>query len=289
MISVATFFRGLSRLKGFLGLFAIFMATVLALNVLRTSDGFWNVFAARFDRAPLYQLQQIFLPDDEQEIAVLVVGDSLFQDAIPDGIANGILRRVVISGMDADDVGNLFGALREGHKATQTRVCNVIVQASPNFMVRAKAQGAGQEIGLISAASPSDLLNPKQAARVFAVIKGWINAETRDDSFRALPHKRVERAVGQAKFADPNMENWTAATRQLDQSASIFFVDNRETDWGLGSDLEVSLRRALDDTEGASKRMTWSSLAAAASFPALGCDKPSFRAVRAAAWAARGN
>ena len=289
MISAATFFRILPRLNGLFGLIAIFMATVLALNVLRSSDAFWNILSARFDRAPLYQLQQIFLPDQEQDIAVLVVGDSLFQDAIPDSISGGTLRRVVISGMDADDVGNLFAALRDGHSATQTRVCNVIVQASPSFAARTKEQGEGQDIGFISAASPSDLLSPKQAARVFAVINAWINAQTKDDGFRTLPHMRVARAAGQAKFADPNLENWTKATQGLDQTRSVFFIDKRKTNWGLGSDLEVTLRRVLQDTEAGSKKMIWSELTAAASFPALGCDKESFRAARAAASAARGN
>lgn len=275
--------------KGLLSFVAIFMATVLALNVLRSSDVFWYVLSARFDSAPRYQLQQIFLPDQKRDIAVLVVGDSLFQDEIPDSISGGILRRAVISSMDADDVSNLFEALREGHKATQTRVCNVVVQASPNFMIRSKPQGAGQEIGLIRAANPSDLLSPKKAARVFAVIKAWIKAQTRDDDFQTMPHLRVARAVGQTKFSDPNLENWTAATKHLDEASAIFFVDSRGTNWGLGSDLEMKLRRALGNTETASKRMTWSDLSALATFPSLDCGTPSFLAAQAAARKARVN
>ena len=289
MTSGVALFRILSRFKSLIGLFAIFMATVLALNVLRTSDAFWSVFSVRFDHAPRYQLQQIFLPDQERDIAVLIIGDSLFQDAMPDRIANGTLRRAVISGMDADDVGTLFEALRQGHTATQTRVCNVIVQASPNFMARAKAQSAGQEIGLISVAQPSDFLNPKQAARVFKVVKAWIKAQTYDRSFRTLPHLRIERTVGQAKFADATLENWTEATQHIDQANSIFLIDDRATEWGLDSDLEVSLRRALANTEAAATRMTWSILAATAYFPSLGCDKQSFLAAHTAALSARGN
>ena len=270
-------FAWLGSAAAFVG---VFLSAVLALNMLRTSDVFWTLLSGRFSRAEDYQLQQIYLPDQRREIAILVVGDSLFHDAIPDTLGGGIVERVVISAFDSDDVVDLFSAMRAGRRATQTLVCNVVVQASPNFLVRARAQGKGQNIGAIRAAQPSGWFEPERAAMTYDVIQRWMKVPDDGGDFRSLPANRVSAHVGQARFADPTLENFGMIRTALPPENVVFVIDDRVTDWGRGSDLVETLPKVLSATEDLASNVTWARLDVAARLPALTCDELSFVKLR---------
>lgn len=274
----------LGSVAAFLG---VFLSAVLALNLVRTSDLFWTLLSDRFSRTEGYQLQQVFLPDQQREISLLVVGDSLFQDSIPDALGRGIVERVVVSSFDSVDVVDLFGGMRAGQHATKTRLCNVVIQASPNFLVRARALKKGQEIGAIRAAQQIGWLEPERAAMTYDVIQRWMKISEEVGDFRSLPTGRVAAHVGQARFADPTRENYRAIRKALPQENILFVMDTRVTDWGNDSDLVESLPGVLSETEAEEPNVTWVPLEGVAQLPALSCLDASFGMLRESARSVR--
>ncbi len=282
--------RGLALLGQVAAFVAVLIGTILVLNLLRTAPAFWSALSYRFSRAYDYQLQQVFLPDRAQDIAVLVVGDSRFQHLIPDTVAKGLLRRVWIPDMDALDAHNLFAGLRTAHAATRTRVCNVIVQTSPSFMTRETGAGRLQDISFLSDTRYEALLDPGRAARIFAIFKAWAGVEL-GLSAATGGDKRVRLYVGKARSADPELEDWKEIAKLLTPAAvnALFLVDAREVDKASAAELLGALPKALAETEAQEPRMTWGHVEGAAMLPPLSCEDASFAGTRTAAKATRQN
>ena len=274
-----------------IGFGLVFLLTVGSLNLLRTSDIFWSLLSSRFGKDPAYQLQNVFLPDREREVAVLVLGDSLFQNSIPDSVADGVIERVVLQSVDSTDVVTLFKGIAAGERATHTRICTVIMQASPNFMARAKPLGDPLVTANLTLARKGSLESVRRAGYVFRILKSWVEATPAAGDVRDLPPLRLGRHVALARFADPQLENWTDAVAVLrdHKSPILLATDPRGTDWGAGSDLVAALPAALTATEGELPQVAWIPVDRVAGLPKAGCADGSAEMLRAAARRLRGS
>lgn len=222
---------------------AVAALTILSLNLVRAVPGFWSLLNFRFVGAERYQLQTLLRPGDKNPISTLVVGDSLFQDTVwPNVSTIAGARRVVQNGFDSDDALRTYVGLHRSQGASRTFVCTVVIQISPLFMVRAREMGQGQDITMLTRDRVTDYLNPLATKRTFEVLRQWAQAAQGADP-AAEPHGRLPRHVGQARFSDPTFENWTALTEMMRNfnGRTILVIDDRETDFGMGSDLVDTL------------------------------------------------
>jgi hypothetical protein len=237
---------------------AVFAATTLILALLPTTNAFWRVMDLRFSQDERYQIQSMFLPDHKRVVPLAVIGDSLFQSAVtaqagqPDGAA-----RIVINGYDADDFRDVFSAIRAGEASTKTRICTLVLQISPNFLVRAKSQHMPQAYHLLPVyAGPGGYTD--RVRNFFGAVASWVGTWDGGDIMNA-PHLRVSRHVGQTRFADPTEENWKRALARIKNNKIpvLGILDLRETDWGEDGNLVQETERLLTQLSKDSRSFSW--------------------------------
>ncbi|MEX0275904.1 MAG: hypothetical protein AB3N19_00170, partial [Ruegeria sp.] len=228
---------------------AVFLFTfafvVLVFGKLPEQRAFWQFLNLRFSQDERYQAQTLFLPDQKTEFSAVIVGDSLFQSSVPEWIAElPNTQRIIVNSYDPDDLRLVSRALVPGDRRTKSKVCAIIVQVSPLFSLRARSMGANSDPELLR----SVLRKRGWEADVklfFEILKKWANTERSLPDLDSEPG-RPPRMVGQARFSDPNEENWERAFGSFDRYKGqiIGVFDDRDTDWGDGGDLvETTLRQ----------------------------------------------
>lgn len=238
-----------------------FLAVIGIIHVLPNTDTFWRVLSLKFSQDERYQLQNLFLPDEKRMIPFLLVGDGLFQTTVQDGMV-GVSppERIFINSYDPDDLGAVFKGLKMGSKNTQTQICNLLVQVSPLFSLRAKADGAGQHIRLMRNVFYRQTLEDS-VKTFFDILVKWAN--TRRNIEMVLDrHGRPKRMVGQARFASDDVENWNYAFGGVGdfKGKVIAVLDTRKTDWGKDSDLISATIEKLDALTTEHQHVSWVSL-----------------------------
>lgn len=229
---------------------AIFISILAIIAALPSTKYFWQLLGPRFATNTQYQVQSLFLPDQRRTLNNLVVGDSSFQHKI-DEIIGGKeeVSTLVINGYDSNDVNMVIRAIQTGEGLTHTRICRVIIQISPNFAVRAKAQGTRPNTKLIAYTGFSGNFF-KEAAQTFDILKSWAKVRPDGDGLNHDP-LRVTRHVGQTRSVDPNNENWEIAFARLERikGAVIGILDTRGTDWGESDKLEAATLDLMQNLE----------------------------------------
>ncbi len=234
---------------------------------------FWKTLNTRFAQDERYQVQALFLPDRKKKYSAVVVGDSLFQQSIPDSILDQPnTPRVIINGYDADDLRLVSRALVPGDRRTKSEVCALVVQVSPLFSLRAKALGANSDPELLR-----KVLRRRELATsitlFFEIIQKWAKTERSLPDLQSDP-ARPPRMVGQAKFSDPNGENWGRAFDGFERYKGkiIAVFDTRGTDWGDNGNLIESTLNRLEAMAAGDERFTWTTLEGLGSASVPGCD-----------------
>ena len=236
---------------------AFVLVTLLVIE-LPTTNAFWQVMNLRFSKDQRYQLQRISLPDQGQFVPLVVSGDAMFQSAVDRqvGALDGA-RRIVVNGYDPDDARALFSVIYYGERYTKTRVCNLLLQVSPNFAVRAKSFDVPQAYGLLSTYAGTKKLEYR-IKDFFLIINQWFQAHD-DGDLMAANSDRLARHVGQTRFADPTEENWQRAFGRLNRfhGKVLGVLDTRGTDWGEGSNLIQETERLLQRLSKRSAAFSW--------------------------------
>lgn len=216
------------------------------MGALTASHGFWQLLNYRFSQDARYQAQTIFLPDQARNHDLLIVGDSLFLSSLPSYLTENENILLQIDGYDPNDLAIVASALQFGKEISDTRICTVLVQVSPLFAIRAKAFGKNLDISLLKEkAKRRDVSDDVKF--FFEAIETWGASEKNSIGFHSDP-QRPKRLVGQARFTDPNDENWERAFVELlkHEGAVIGIFDIRGTDWGVEGDVVEMTRQKLD-------------------------------------------
>lgn len=251
-----------------------FAFVVLVFGKLPEQRAFWQFLNLRFSRDERYQVQTLFLPDQKTEFSAVIVGDSLFQSSVPEWIAElPNTQRIIVNSYDPDDLRLVSRALVPGDRRTKSKVCAIIVQVSPLFSLRARSMGANSDPELLR----SVLRKRGWEADVklfFEILKKWANTEHSLPDLDSEPG-RPPRMVGQARFSDPNRENWERAFGSFDRYKGpiIGVFDDRNTDWGDGGDLVDTTLKQLDVLAAENDNFTWATLENFESIPVQGCER----------------
>lgn len=231
--------------------------TIWLMGVLTASNFFWQLLNHRFSQDARYQAQTIFLPDQARSHDLLIVGDSLFLSSLPKNLTEKGSTLLQIDGYDPNDLAIVGSALQFGKEITDTRICTVLVQVSPLFAIRAKAFGKSLDISLLKDKTKRRDLSD-DVKYFFEVIETWGASEKSGVEPGSDP-LRPTRLVGQARFADPNDENWERAFEEVlkHDGAVIGVFDTRGTDWGIESDVVKMTRQRLDALARSDDGFSW--------------------------------
>lgn len=237
---------------------AVLASTSLLLIILPTTNAFWRVMDLRFSKDERYQMQSLFVPDRKRLVPLAVVGDSMFQSAVASqaGPLDGT-SRIVINGYDSDDVGNVFAAIQSGQNYTKTRICTLVLQISPNFVVRAKSQHVQQSFDLLQTYVGRHQYHIR-IKNFFRILDRWFHSQD-DGDLLAAPHHRAAIHVGQGRFADPAGENWKRAFSRMNSAKVqvLGVLDIRGTDWGEDGNLVQETERSLAQLSENSTTFSW--------------------------------
>ena len=254
-------------------LFAVvFVICLGALAGLALSGIQWSVLGKGFSQDSRYQLHSFLLMERPREVPLLLVGDSSFQAAVPDQTVSQQHERVTINHYDSDDLADVIRSLRSDAVRLNVKVCTVVAQVSPFFMVRAKQLGARQNIVLARNFSRLSAEKPFAAVEhLFSTIDLWMQTKTSD----LEADGRLSMLAGQGRRADPAQENWK---RVMGEAAKfkgnvVFVSDAGGTDLGPGSELPDRLQSALETavTEHP-ERISFSSIEALDDLTLPGCE-----------------
>ncbi len=238
---------------GGIGLFAaVFVICALLLHAIGMNGLHWTLMQARFAGDPQHQVQAMFLPAKRRDIRLAIVGDSLFHASIPEGLASepGV-ERVVINAYDSEDLEDFLAMSLMAKGRLKVRVCHVLAQAMPSFMVRAKAMGDPQKQDLLRLQTRiKGNTFGRSIESVFSGIDRWTDLAPVGDPMLA-PHGRVSALIGQARWVDPERENWNVVLGRLKNfdGQLILVEDPRITDVGPDSKLSAALAETVAKTD----------------------------------------
>lgn len=242
------------------------------MYALPSSAHFWKALNIRFSQDEKYQFQTLFLPDLNREYGLLIIGDSLFQNSIPRNIANQQnVKRIIVNSYDADDLRSFARALRSVVQHSESKVCNLLLQVSPIFSLRSKALRGELDSDLIE-----DVLkrrNPgDHVSTFFDVVQEWARTEVSLPNLESDP-MRPPRMVGQAKFADPNRENWERAFSAFStfEGKIVAVLDTCGTDWSADGNLISATKDNLTALATEDAKFSWTTLHGLASLQMPGC------------------
>lgn len=236
----------------------VFVCVWGTVQVLPSTSVFWTVLNGRFAQDERYQLQRLFLPDQRQEIPLVIVGDALFLDALPDSARRFVgAQEIVVNNYDPDDLRVVIRGLRVGERFTETRACTLLVQVSPLFSLRAKTTGVPQDYRLVRDAY-SKTVPAKRITQFFGFLDSWAQTTPSMPAARGDPG-RPDRMVGQARFSDSTRENWDLAFADVSRfdGPIIAVLDTRGTNWGADSDLIEETRNRLDALAAEYPHFSW--------------------------------
>lgn len=223
----------------------VFVVCLAVLAGVALSGIQWWALEKGFSQDSRYQLHSFLLGELPREVPLLLLGDSRFQVAVSEDMISQPHERVTINHYDSDDLADAIRSLRSDGVRLDVKVCTVVAQVSPFFMVRAKQLGAKQNITLARSYSRLSVEKPFAAVEhLFSTIDLWMQTKTSD----LEADGRLSMLVGQGRRADPTQENWK---RVLDEAAKfkgkiIFVSDARGTDLGPGSELPARLQSTLE-------------------------------------------
>ena len=226
----------------------VFAICLYGLHAVAISGVLWHLFDDGFRQDQRFQIHSLFLPREPRTIETLIVGDVLFQESIPDSIvpASGV-ERLTINAYDTSDLRDVLHIYRGVRRATGVRICSVVAQVTPVFMVRSKAMGAPQNVGLLREASRLGWSKPfGGVAHFFRTIDVWVGTRYSPEAWDDA--QRIPMLAGQARMADPTRENWQRMLKAANRfdGPVLFVVDDRETDLGPDSKLKSELTATLN-------------------------------------------
>lgn len=244
------------------GVFVLIAAAVISLlNYALRTQVFWTVFKGHFENDQKYQLQGLFLPKQELDQSILVLGDTLFHNDIVGTIpADTSVVKIVNNSYDPDDVGIVFIGLQEGYKFTKNKPCALLIQITPLFLARGKAEGSFQDykaIRYVYKSYPSAF----QSRNSFELVKRVAKVEHTMPTSDADPQRPI-RMVGQAQFSDHTLENWGLAFAGVETFARpiLAVFDTKGTDWSKEGNLIDATRLQLDALAAEQANFSWIAL-----------------------------
>ena len=244
------------------GVFVLVAAAIVSLlNYVPRTQVFWAVFKGHFAHDQKYQLQGLFLPKQELDQSVLVLGDTQFHNDMADTIpADTSVVKIVNNSYDPDDVGITFNGIKDGYKFTKTKPCAALVLVTPLFLTRGKAEGPSQSYRSIryvhkDYSLETRLGNAFTIARNIADVRNTMPNKNADS-------KRPNRMVGQTRVSDPTLENWGIAFAGVEafERPVLAILDTEGTDWSKEGNLIDATHRQLDVFSAEHANFSWISL-----------------------------